>query len=136
MSSPKLLDQVRTVARVKHYSRKTEDAYANWIKRFILFHKKRHPKEMAEEEIRQFLAYLAVDLQVSSSTQTVPSARYFSYIAMCSNFHFPILKMSNVQSLRADCLLSFQKWKCKPSSHIFRARTFCWPAYCTALGCA
>jgi site-specific recombinase XerD len=80
MSSPKLLDQVRTVARVKHYSRKTEDAYANWIKCFILFHKKRHPKEMAEEEIRQFLAYLAVDLQVSSSTQTVAlSALLFLY---------------------------------------------------------
>ncbi|HEV8369555.1 MAG TPA: phage integrase N-terminal SAM-like domain-containing protein [Pyrinomonadaceae bacterium] len=71
MSSPKLLDRVRTVARVKHFSRKTEDAYANWIKRFILFHKKRHPGEMAENEIRQFLAHLAVDLHVSASTQTV-----------------------------------------------------------------
>ena len=70
MSSPKLLDLVRTVARVKHFSLKTEDAYANWIKRFILFHHKRHPNEMAENEIRQFLAHLAVDLHVSASTQT------------------------------------------------------------------
>ena len=66
MSSPKLLDLVRTVARVKHFSLKTEDAYANWIKRFILFHHKRHPNEMAENEIRQFLAHLAVDLHVSA----------------------------------------------------------------------
>ena len=80
MSSPKLLDLVRTVARVKHFSLKTEDAYANWIKRFILFHHKRHPNEMAENEIRQFLAHLAVDLHVSASTQTVAlSALLFLY---------------------------------------------------------
>ena len=48
MSPPKLLDQVRTVARLKHLSRKTEDAYASWIKRFILFNQKRHPIDMAE----------------------------------------------------------------------------------------
>src|SRR5215470_4957325 len=80
MSSQKLLDQVRTVARVKHFSKKTEDADANWIKRFILFHNKRHPSEMAENEIRQFLAYLAVNLNVSASTQTVAlSALLFLY---------------------------------------------------------
>jgi len=80
MSSPKLLDQVRTIARVKHFSKKTEDAYASWIKRFILFHNKRHPKEMAENEIRQFLAFLAVNLHVSASTQTVAlSALLFLY---------------------------------------------------------
>jgi len=80
MSSPKLLDLVRTVARVKHFSLKTEEAYANWIKRFILFHHKRHPNEMAENEIRQFLAHLAVDLHVSASTQTVAlSALLFLY---------------------------------------------------------
>lgn len=80
MPSPKLLDQVRTVARVRHLSLRTERAYAQWIKRFILFHKKRHPAEMAEPEIHGFLAYLAVDLQVSASTQTVAlSALLFLY---------------------------------------------------------
>lgn len=80
MSSPKLLDLVHTVARLKHYSLKTENAYANWIKRFILFHQKRHPNQMGENEIRQFLAHLAVDLRVSSSTQTVAlSALLFLY---------------------------------------------------------
>jgi len=80
MTSPKLLDQVRTVIRLKHYSRKTEVAYINWIKRYVFFHHKRHPREMAENEIRQFLAHLAVDLHVSSSTQTVAlSALLFLY---------------------------------------------------------
>jgi len=80
MTSPKLLDQVRTVIRLKHYSRKTEVAYINWIKRYVFFHHKRHPREMAENEIRQFLAHLAVDFHVSSSTQTVAlSALLFLY---------------------------------------------------------
>jgi len=80
MSAPKLLDQCRSIARVKHYSRKTEDAYVGWIRRFIFFHNKRHPNEMAENEIRQFLAHLAVDLHVSASTQTVAlSALLFLY---------------------------------------------------------
>ena len=80
MSSPKLLDQVRTVARLKHYSIKTEQAYVHWIKRYIFFHQKRHPAEMAESEIRQFLSDLAVRLNVSASTQTVAlSALLFLY---------------------------------------------------------
>jgi site-specific recombinase XerD len=66
---PKLLDQVRHVLRTKHYKRKTEKAYVQWIKRFILFHNKRHPKEMGEEQINQFLSYLAVNENVSASTQ-------------------------------------------------------------------
>jgi hypothetical protein len=49
MPTPKLLDQVRTVIRVKHFSRNTEKAYIAWIRRFILFHDKRHPKYMGEE---------------------------------------------------------------------------------------
>ena len=80
MPSPKLLDQVRTVARLKHFSLRTEQAYVSWIRRFILFHKKRHPVEMAEAEIRQFLANLAVEQKISASTQTVAlSALLFLY---------------------------------------------------------
>jgi integron integrase len=67
--SSKLLDQVREVARLKHLSKRTEDSYLQWIKRFILHHEKRHPLEMGETEIRQFLSYLAQDKHVSSSTQ-------------------------------------------------------------------
>lgn len=69
MTKPKLLDQVRSVARLRHLSLRTEEAYADWIRRFILFHRKRHPSEMGAEEIRQFLSHLAVDGRVSASTQ-------------------------------------------------------------------
>ncbi len=66
---PKLLDQVRDVIRRKHYSIRTEQAYVDWIKRFITYHNKRHPAEMAQEEIAQFLTHLARDLHVAPSTQ-------------------------------------------------------------------
>jgi integron integrase len=80
MPTPKLLDQVRTVARVRHFSLSTERSYVNWIRRFILFHHKQHPKEMAEDEIRQFISHLAVDAKISASTQTVAlSALLFLY---------------------------------------------------------
>ena len=65
----KLLDQIRDVMRVKHYSIRTEQAYVNWIKRYILFHGKRHPQEMGVPEIEAFLTHLAVDQEVAASTQ-------------------------------------------------------------------
>ncbi len=65
----KLLDQVRAVLREKHYSIHTEHAYVDWIKRFILFHDKRHPRDMAAPEIETFLTHLAVDRRVAASTQ-------------------------------------------------------------------
>lgn len=65
----KLLDQVRAVARARHLSHRTEDTYHNFIKRFILFHAKRHPKEMGADEISAFLTDLAVTGRVSASTQ-------------------------------------------------------------------
>ena len=68
-TKPKLLDQVRAAIRTKHYSIRTEETYVNWIKKFILFHNKRHPKEMGEKEINEFLTHLAVNKKVSSSTQ-------------------------------------------------------------------
>lgn len=66
---PKLLDRVRATLRAKHYSYRTEKSYIYWIKRFILFHKKRHPLEMAEMEINRFLNHLAIAEKVSASTQ-------------------------------------------------------------------
>ena len=67
--APKLLDQVRTLCRLKHYSIRTEQTYADWIKRFILFHHKRHPKDMGAPEVRLFLEDLAVRRRVAASTQ-------------------------------------------------------------------
>ena len=66
---PKLLDQVRQSIRARHYSKSTEKTYVDWIKRFIIFHKLRHPAEMGESEINQFLTHLAVNKTVSASTQ-------------------------------------------------------------------
>ena len=68
-NKPKLLDQVRNVIRRKHYSIRTEQAYIDWIKRFIIYHGKRHPGEMAEAEVAEFLTHLARDRDVSASTQ-------------------------------------------------------------------
>ena len=77
MQSKKLLDQactelcrsVRDAIRVNHYSIRTEEAYVDWIKRFILFHDKRHPKDMGAAEVEAFLTHLAVDEHVAASTQ-------------------------------------------------------------------
>jgi integrase len=66
---PKLLDRLRESLRSRHYSRRTEEAYCHWVRRFIFFHKVRHPAEMGEEEINAFLSHLAVRENVSASTQ-------------------------------------------------------------------
>jgi integrase len=66
---PKLLDEVRQAIRRRHYSDRTEKAYVHWIKRYIFFHNKRHPQEMAEAEIARFLSSLATAGRVSASTQ-------------------------------------------------------------------
>lgn len=66
---PKLLDRVRAAIRLRHYSRRTEESYLLWIRRFILYHGKRHPSEMGAREIAAFLSHLAVQRHVSSSTQ-------------------------------------------------------------------
>lgn len=68
-TKPKLLDQIRDVLRLKHMSYRTEEAYLSWVKRFILFHDKRHPKDMGAQEIRAFLTHLAVQEKVAASTQ-------------------------------------------------------------------
>ena len=68
---PKLLDQVRGKLRVKHYSIRTEDTYLHWIKRYIYFHGKRHPKELGAPDIEAFLTHLAVVGKVAAATQNL-----------------------------------------------------------------
>jgi len=76
----KLVDQVRDVIRRKHFSIRTEQSYVDWIRRFILFHNKRHPREMAEAEVTEFLSHLARDGRVAASTQNQAlSALLFLY---------------------------------------------------------
>jgi len=69
IQKPKLLDQVRSVLRVKHYSYRTEQSYIHWIKRYIYFHNKTHPKDLDGKDIARFISYLAQREKVSSSTQ-------------------------------------------------------------------
>ena len=69
MNKPKLMDLVREQIRLKHYSIRTEQAYTQWIRRFILFHNKRHPEEMGASEISSFLSYLAQRQSVAAGTQ-------------------------------------------------------------------
>lgn len=71
MSNSPFLENIRQVLRTKHYSIQTEKAYLTWIKRYILFNNKRHPHEMGEEEVSNFLSHLAVERQVTSSTQNL-----------------------------------------------------------------
>jgi site-specific recombinase XerD len=65
----KLLEQVQDVIRLKHYSYQTEKTYIYWIRRYILFHNKRHPKDMGSQEIEEFLTHLAINENVAASTQ-------------------------------------------------------------------
>lgn len=67
--SAKLLDQAREVLRYHHYGYQTEKAYVHWIKQYILFHNKRHPRDMGKDEIEAYLSYLAVEKNVAASTQ-------------------------------------------------------------------
>jgi integron integrase len=77
---PKLLDQVRLARRARHYSPRTEQAYVGWIRRYILFHHKRHPKDMGTTEVEAFLSSLATVGRVSASTQNQAlSALLFLY---------------------------------------------------------
>jgi len=81
---PKLLDRLREALRSRHYSRRTEQTYVMWVKRFIFFHNVRHPAEMAEPEINAFLTHLAVKEKVSASTQNQALSALLFFIAVSS----------------------------------------------------
>ena len=77
---PRLLDRVRAAIRLRHYSRRTEATYVQWIRRYVRYHRMRHPDEMGEDEISAFLSYLAIERRVSASTQNQAlSALLFLY---------------------------------------------------------
>jgi hypothetical protein len=77
---PRLLERVRSTLRLRHYSRRTEQAYVAWIRRYIFFHGKRHPAEMGPAELTAFLSSLAVEGHVAASTQNQAlSALLFLY---------------------------------------------------------
>jgi integron integrase len=92
----KLLDQLREVIRLKHYAYRTEETYVQWVRRYILFHEKRHPREMGRTEIEAFLTDLAVHQQVAASTQNQAlNAILFLYREVLS------LDVAEVNAMRA-----------------------------------
>ena len=93
---PKLLDQLRAKTRLLHYSKRTEEAYVDWVTRFILFHGKRHPKEMGTPEIEAFLTHLATERQLAASTQN----QAFSAILFLYQ-HILQIELSRIDFLRA-----------------------------------
>jgi integron integrase len=107
-----LLEQMRAVLRVRHYAQATEDAYLNWVRRYILFHNKRHPLEMREEEIEGFLTYLAVECEVAASTQNQAfHALLFLYQQV---FQVELDRLDAVRARRSEYLptvLSFDEVK-------------------------
>ena len=81
--TPRLLDQLRHQVRLRHYSLRTEQAYVGWVRRFILFHNRRHPAAMGAAEVEAFLSYLASDRNVAAATQgQALSAVMFLYKAV------------------------------------------------------
>lgn len=100
---PKLLEQVRDAIRRKHYSIRTEDTYAEWIKRYILFHNKRHPQDMDGAEIEAFLTHLATKHNVAASTQ---------------NQAFCALLFLYKHVLRKELTIPIDSVRAKPSGHL------------------
>jgi Site-specific recombinase XerD len=78
--NPRLLDLVRAKLRIKHYSLRTEESYLHWIKRYIFFHQKQHPRNLGSREVTAYLNHLAVVRKVAASTQNQAlSALFFLY---------------------------------------------------------
>lgn len=96
-NQPKLLDQVKNKIRVKQYSIRTEETYCGWIKRFILFHNKQHPKNLGKKEIEAFLTHLAVERNVAASTQN----QAFNALLFLYEQVLELETFKNVHALRA-----------------------------------
>ncbi len=106
----KLLDQMRDTLRLKHYSYRTEEAYLDWVKRYILFHGKRHPAELGAPEIQAFLLHLATQRQVSASTQNQAlSAILFLYREVLHREVEPVLPSSAKRPERLPTVLTHEE---------------------------
>jgi integron integrase len=107
----KLLDQVRDSIRNKHYSYRTEKAYVDWIKRYILYHNKRHPKFMGAEEIQAFITYLATEREVATSTQNqaLSAILYLYNVVLEKEVSLPLDLIRPVRPKRLPTVLTHQE---------------------------
>ena len=118
---PKLLDQVRAAIRLRHYSRRTEEAYVGWIRRYIVFHGKRHPLEMGAIEVAGFLSHLAERARVSASTQNQAlCAVLFLYRHVLERTLEPLAGVAWAKRC-SSYPWSSRRRKCRVSSIIFEA---------------
>lgn len=116
MEKPKLLDQVRNLMRVRHLSHKTERAYVGYIRDYILFHGKKHPKDLGVNEIREYLTHLAVEKNVAASTQNVAfNALIFLYKQVLQIELPPVQGVLRAKNRNA-CPLFFRRKKPKKIS--------------------
>lgn len=134
-NKPKLLDEVRDVIRRKHFSIRTEQTYVDWIRRFILFHNKRHPREMAEAEIAAFLTHLARYGIVAASTQNQAlSAVLFLYKEVLRK---DIGWLQGVERAKRPSRLPvvLTPTRCIKSSRTCTAHIGLWQDYCMVADC-
>lgn len=135
-AKPKLLDQVRSELRKRHYSHRTEEAYISWIRRFICFHKVRHPSSMGRPEVEAFLSFLATDRNVAASTQNQASGLCCSFTgAFCGPAWTGWTTWCGRKSRNA-CPSSSHTGKSWTSSGISTGRTGSRQCSCAARGCA
>ena len=88
---PRLLDRLRGAIRVRNYSLRTEDAYVDWARRFILFHHKRHPRDLGPAEVTAFLTHLAVDRHIAPTTQNQAKSALLFLYKVVLEIHLPWL---------------------------------------------
>ena len=110
----RLLDRVRDKIRLRHYSIRTEQAYVDWIRRFILFHGKRHPEALGAPEVEAFLTYLAVEREVAAATQNLAKSSILFLYRDVLERELPWL--DNVERAQhahahADRALAAMKWR-------------------------
>jgi hypothetical protein len=133
---PRLLEQVRDAIRVRHYSIRTEQAYTGWIRRFILFHGKRHPAEMGKLEVEAFLTHLAVSGDVAAPTQNQAlSAVVFLYKEVLGQ---ELGWMESVVRAKKPAKLPVVFTRGRKCARSWRAWTGCagsWRCCCMVRGC-
>lgn len=117
----RLLDQVRDRIRLKHYSLRTEQAYTQWIRRFMLFHRKRRLKEIGAPEVEAFLSDLATERKVSASTQTQALSSLLFLYREVLGIELPWLENSSGRRSMDDCQWCCRWPKWRPSSGGWKA---------------